>query len=99
MKSIRRYGLGAVGIAAIAVSIAAPMASADVVGQDGGIAAIATNDCGPTPTPTPTPTPKPTPSPSGTGSSSSLGTLLGGLLGGLGAGQGATSSGTGAAVS
>ncbi|MGW4248039.1 hypothetical protein [Nocardia sp. NPDC004722] len=97
MKSIHRYGLGAVGIAAIAVTIAAPIASADVVGQDGGIAAITANDCGPTPTPTPTP--KPTPSPSGTGSSSSLGTLLGGLLGGLGAGQGATSSGTGAAVS
>ncbi|AYF72913.1 hypothetical protein D7D52_02450 [Nocardia yunnanensis] len=94
MKSIHRYGLGAVGIAAVALTLSTPIASADIVGQDGSVSAI-TADCGPTPTPTPPTKPG---SPSGTGSSTSaLTPLLGALLGAAGTGS-ATSGGTGASI-
>ncbi|WP_040812559.1 hypothetical protein [Nocardia concava] len=94
MKSIRRYGLGAAGIAAIstAVALTAPLATADTVGQGDSVEFITYNDCPPSPTPTPT-------KPSGTGSSlTPLTGIIDSILKGLGGAGGATSSGSASSV-
>ncbi|MGV9666081.1 hypothetical protein ACWDUL_06495 [Nocardia niigatensis] len=94
MKSIRRIGMGAAGIAAIstAVALTAPLAAADTVGQGDALEFVTANDCPPSPTPTP--------STSGTGSSlTPLTTIINSLLKGLGAAGGGTSTSTGSASS